>query len=274
MFNSDNYHWTQDDYTEKGMEILARYLKEKHGIETKENKCSIHLSQRMGKQKIMFDLSLVLSLGEQHCSVEYSSVSKEEDLEIASPEIKEKFLQGLEHLKQALFSLCTAAPSSQNSTRKAPSGPCTVPETQKKASTEAYRKTFTIKAQREKIREFLLVPQLVATWSRGTVCVQPSPLAYTHRALCLQDIAEATPFSITCKGSFPTDTENSSRKQTESTQKAKDFAFSMRLEESENDTQIVCSSKDLPLNTSEKLSFILASVYFQPIAQALGTSFF
>ncbi|KAI5163999.1 hypothetical protein NEAUS03_2401 [Nematocida ausubeli] len=62
MFNKDNYHWTQQDFTEEGLSLIVAKLKEKN-IQFHPDESTIYLTQRMNKKSARIDISGVLQQG-------------------------------------------------------------------------------------------------------------------------------------------------------------------------------------------------------------------
>lgn len=270
MFNADNYHWTQDECTEEGMKILSTYLQETHGVAVTDQQSAIYRAQRMGKQKIMYDLNLVLTYQGADYPVEYTALSKEDDLEIASGQLKELFIEAVAFLKDQL---ARATPSAGGAgARKA--APAAVPAAGplKRAETESYQRTFTIKAPREQVKEFLLQPRMVALWSGGAIQVVEEPLSYLHPALSLHRLSEAAPWTITAQGNFAASSKNRPAGPGEDSSE-QCFSLVVKLSEAEGETKLAVSSKNLPLNSADRFAFIWSSVYLGPIAQSLRVAF-
>ncbi|KAI5166667.1 hypothetical protein NEIRO03_1095 [Nematocida sp. AWRm78] len=99
MFNQDNYHWTQDDYTAEGINLLKEHLKSK-GITFTEDPSTIYLTQRMGRKSYRLDISGVLQKDSTKLYiVGYTGISSDE---VEESPLKEIFITSVKEVIEEL----------------------------------------------------------------------------------------------------------------------------------------------------------------------------
>jgi len=280
MFNSDKYHWTQDNAKEEGWSILEECL-EKQGMKIEDNGSSIYISQRMGKRMVGYDLNLRIVVKKPkdtpespasdtsaenkekskaqrtEYAIEYTSVSEEKDLE--ETPVKAVFLNSLKEMEKALLSRTekkTAAKLEK----------VVIPKVDRLAKTEVYKKLFITKIPKEQIRQFMFKPEIVRMWSNGSISATTSPpFSLRHQALSLDNLS-ISDLCTTCTGTI-SNTGASSRAQ------SPPEPFSLKITFTQKDhgqTAIEIFSDNLPSNCSDRLTYLFKALYFSQIQGVLS----
>ncbi|KAI5187738.1 hypothetical protein NEHOM01_2332 [Nematocida homosporus] len=271
MNDPSNYHWTEDLCTNEGLALLSADLA-KQQIGLKDKNSAIYKKQRMGKQTISFDLTLDLLLpNTTHRITGYTSLSSPEDLD-DFPQ-KSIFLSAIEHMKQTLLSTTTSTQPTSTPTSNSTSTHLNTTHTQlltktaKKATTEKYTQTFTLSTPIDHAIHLLFTPNLVSSWSAGQI--QPTPstansFTYTHPALIISQLTPpqlttpTTPVTITTTGQL---------------HNLPSFPLTITLTPVQTTTEISFSSPSIPIGTSNRLTALFTSLYFQPLHQAFRIPF-
>lgn len=265
MFNpNDNYHWTEDLCTDKGVSIIKEYLMKKN-INIEILNASIYRAQRMGKKKIRFDISAILIKDQKTYSIlDYTSVSSADD--ISDSPVKSLFLEAVNVMRETLIST-----ENVPATEKTVVSEVNIPLLKKSAlaKTEVYKHTFTLRCPIDRAKEILFTMPLAQTWgfiSGVTVSASnDNILSFTHPALSFKSVTEKKDSIHKNKYVF-----TSSAKLPEYAP----FSFTITLSPLYPDnTNITLSSQEVPVNESVKITSLFSSLYLSPIFTCMHIAF-
>ncbi|KAI5180007.1 hypothetical protein NEOKW01_0336 [Nematocida sp. AWRm80] len=269
MFNSDNYHWTEDTYSKEGMSILEEELSA-NNIKVKDSGSSIRVSQRMGNAIIRYDLSIELTNQENtHCVIEeYSEISTPEEIE--STEFREVFIKALKTMSTKVLELYHRDQKIKETTSKKtpsidlskisatylPTAPMQI------SKTESYKKVFKINGPIEIIIKALTDPQTISFWSRGTILATENPLSLKHQTISLVQKGTLSKDSHSFKVSFTA---------TYSTHPSFTLLNTIAISPRSSDiTEVSYVSKDIPIGISNILDTLLLNGFIRPMQQAFN----
>lgn len=252
MFNKDNYHWTQDDYTAEGIEVMRKVLQEK-GISLEDDGSSIYLTQRMGTYHVRFDLSVTLSKEETHLSIAgYTGVSSEEEIE-DSP-IKKIFIESVEKMKEELIKKGVETEDKKD-TKIHQTEKIVIPKTENHAKTETLKKTVRFSGPKDRIKRILFEPGLLQACNR-LITTEEHPFKILHPAIKITDISEKA-------------AENKKDLKIEKELKieieGKSFSTEISIQTKGEGTVLKISSSSVPSNYSSKFISYFENILLKPI---------
>ncbi|KAI5173284.1 hypothetical protein NEFER03_2226 [Nematocida sp. LUAm3] len=242
MFNPSNYHWTEDLCTEEGIEKIKEHLKEE-SIGVEEIKGEVHRTQRMGDNRVRYDISCTLEKNGKKYQIEgFTSFSTEDEVE-ESP-VKRPFLRSIEEMKKKILSSTSSSSLSKDSAFSIPQASGILRKEKRKVIIELNRPL-------EYIKHTLLEPSFVKQIGVG---VEEDPLSYVHKAISLKNIllTDSTPstcsFSALCSVS----------------PYSEDFLVFFSLNEVRS-TQLTISSSSVPINAFDSFTEIFQRAFLLPM---------
>ncbi|KAI5190538.1 hypothetical protein NEMIN01_1076 [Nematocida minor] len=252
MFNKDNYHWTQDDYTKEGLEIMAKSL-QKEGITLADEGSSIYLTQRMGKKHTRYEVTITMSKDDNVLSVTgYSGVSSEEDIH-ESP-LKKPFIAAVKRMEEELVKERVEEKKKEEIIE---TKAINIPATEKKVKTETLKKTVHFTSPRDHINNILFQSNMIQACN-GSVSLSQNPLTIKHTAITLtENIAEEKKETKDIVKVFAVEMDG------------KKFSVQMALQDRGQGTALKIESSSIPSNYSSKFVSYLENIILQPIQTSL-----
>lgn len=242
MFEKDNYHWTQDDYTEEGLDIIRNYLG-KEDILLENETSSIYVAQRMGKYHTRLDLSVTLSRGEDVLSVNgYAGI--EED-EIEESPLKKPFIEAVKKMKEEIVKI-----RQNTSERKSE------PEKEKKEKKEKkdlLSRTVRFTGPKDRIESILFKPGLLQACN-PSIIMGDHPFTIKHPAMKMEETEKS---------------ENKMEKSFSVEIDKKIFSVKMVLQTRGEGTALKISSKDIPASIQDKFISYLENIILRPVHSSL-----
>jgi activator of HSP90 ATPase len=282
-FNKDNYHWTEEDCTALGLEILAGALGA-WGISFEIKERTITATQRMGRTGCVLCISFAVWRGSLETSVQAQLEAERkhavvefmgdgDELEIEDAEIRSAVLEEVVKMKEAVMKKYAEAQTfslkAERALRKAACAVDTKDFRRDSAVEDRSRLEVTVKASVRMALEVIFTPE-GAAWSRGELeCISFSVgVGEGLRA----EIEQVRGKGFVLKGLVIEDGMLRGKIVLDSWKNER--GIEVRFEDGSEGVNISFTVERVPLSLTGKLRQILLSNYFFPMKQFLGMVFF
>lgn len=251
MFNQDNYHWTQDDYTEEGLFIIQEHLK-KYGIAFISDNSSIFLTQRMGRKAVRYEISGSLAKDKENLLIiTYTAVSTPD--EIKDSPLKQPFITAVQEMVEVIKKREKVV-KDVKITKK-----IHIPNTNVQVKTEKLSRKVEFTSSLDHINNTLFNSEIIKA-GNPSINLKKDPFSIDHPAIKLTLL-----FFCNDSSSDALQKNKSVLRAFKAQVESKEFEVNLDLEEKGQGTQLMIRSNCVPLHYSDKFMSYLERILLQPL---------